>query len=134
MGAETTPAVNGHPSDHRDTAAPLRYAPRVRWIYHLMLANEPLEDPYAPSSLAAEGFVHGSYRDAVRESARLYFPPSAALVVLQIDPRALPAPVVVADTPRGPMPHIHGPIPASAVRARLSLDDLAHAPELLSDP
>ena len=30
--------------------------------------------------------------------------------------RCLRAPLVLCDTPRGPMPHVHGPIPADAIR------------------
>ncbi|MEZ4393227.1 MAG: DUF952 domain-containing protein [Polyangiales bacterium] len=101
----------------------------MRWIYHLTLRPAPAADPYAPPSLAAEGFVHGSYRDAVRESARLYFPPDADLVALQLDPRVLGDLVRVASTPRGPMPHVHGAIPAAAIRAALSLEAMEGAPD-----
>src|SRR4051812_39291274 len=102
-----------------------------RWLYHLLPASDPVGDPYAPASLAAEGYVHASYRDAVRESARLYFSAGVALTVLQIDPRRLAVPVEVAPTPRGPTPHVHGPIPAAAVRARFSLDRIDDAPDAI---
>ncbi|MFO0628793.1 MAG: DUF952 domain-containing protein [Polyangiales bacterium] len=105
----------------------------MRWIYHLTFAETVVPPRYAPASLATEGFVHGSYRDAVRESARLYFPADRALVAWQIDPRRLDAPVDVAATPRGPMPHIHGPIPAHAVRAVIPLDGIDAAPDELLD-
>jgi uncharacterized protein (DUF952 family) len=59
--------------------------------------------------------VHASYRDEVVESARLYFPAGAELVVLEIDPTKLDARIEVAATPRGPMPHIFGSIPREAV-------------------
>jgi cyclohexyl-isocyanide hydratase len=101
----------------------------MRWLYHLLDARHPAGDPYAPGSLAREGFVHCSWRDAVAESARLHFAPGAPLDVLQIDPRRLDAPVTVAATPRGPMPHVHGEIPGDAIRARLSLDALGGAPD-----
>ena len=52
-----------------------------------MRVDEPLHDPYSPRSLAQEGFVHCSFRDDAAASARLYFPPDAALRILQIDPR-----------------------------------------------
>jgi uncharacterized protein (DUF952 family) len=101
----------------------------VRWLYHVCLQTDDHGDPYRPASLEREGFVHCSFQPAAAESARLYFPPDAALVVLQIDPRLLPARVEVADTPRGKMPHIHGPVPRAAVVARLTLDELAKAPD-----
>src|SRR5436190_1373654 len=93
----------------------------MRWLYHVKVAG-PLPDPYAPPSLAQEGFVHCSYLPAVAESARLYFPPDAVLEILKIDPRGLD--VAVAQTPRGPMPHVRQAIPARAIVARLHLTDL----------
>ncbi len=101
---------------------------RLRWLYHVKLAG-PLADPYAPPSLAAEGFVHCSFQPDAADSARRYFPAGAELEVLQLDPRLLDAPVEVADTPRGKMPHVHGAISIKAVAARLTLDDVAHAPD-----
>ena len=84
-----------------------------------------------PASLGREGFVHCSFRDAVRESARLYFPAGVALRVLQIDPRRLGCPVRLADTPRGPMPHVHGPIARPAIARVLTLDQVDGAPDAL---
>jgi cyclohexyl-isocyanide hydratase len=91
----------------------------VRWLYHLRGVSPALPRTpgprYAPASLASDGFVHASYRDAVLESARLHFAAGAPLEVLAIDPRRLDVPVVVADTPRGPMPHLYGAVPADAI-------------------
>ncbi len=94
-----------------------------------MRADEPLDDPYSPVSLAQEGFVHCSYREAAAESARLYFPSGAPLVVLQIDPRRLGCEVRVAATPRGPMPHVHGAIPKAAIARVLAIAQLDGAPD-----
>jgi putative intracellular protease/amidase/uncharacterized protein (DUF952 family) len=104
----------------------------MRWLYHLLPADEVVGDRYAPPSLRREGFIHCSFRDAVAESARLHFPPSLRLAVLQIDPRRLDARVDVADTPRGPMPHLHGALPADAIRARLDLAAVAAAPDAVT--
>jgi len=101
----------------------------VRWLYHVLADDVALGDWYSPPSLMQEGFVHCSYRDAVAESARLYFPSSARLRVLQIDPRRLGCEVRVADTPRGPMPHVHGAIPRAAIARELSLAQLDGAPD-----
>jgi uncharacterized protein (DUF952 family) len=101
----------------------------MRWLYHLVLRDDDRGDPYAPPSLSTEGFIHCSFRPAVVESARLYFPPGAALRVLQIDPRRLDVPVEIADTPRGPMPHVMGPLPRAAVAATLELAQLEDAPD-----
>jgi uncharacterized protein (DUF952 family) len=104
-----------------------------RWLYHLVRATELGAFPHAPASLANEGFVHCSYRPAVAESARLYFPPDAALLVLQIDPRLLDTEVEEVSTPRGPMPHVFGPIPRSAVYAIVPLAALETCPDKLDD-
>ncbi len=103
----------------------------MRWLFHLVrhdaLAFDE-SDRYAPPSLAAEGFVHASFRDALAESARVHFAGTAPgdLRVLAIDPRRLDAPVHVAETPRGPMPHVHGSIPRDAVRVLRIEEAIAH--------
>jgi uncharacterized protein (DUF952 family) len=105
----------------------------VRWLYHLIHRGTDVGDPYAPASLASEGFVHCSFRDEVRESARLYFPKGAPLEVLRIDPRRVGARVDLAATPRGPMPHIHGPVPREAIVETLALEAIDTAPDTMSD-
>jgi dCTP diphosphatase len=69
----------------------------------------------------------------VQESARLYFAADATLVVLEIDPRTLSVPVDVANTPRGPMPHVHGAIARASVRRVLSLESVPQCDDAL-DP
>lgn len=104
-----------------------------RWIFHVVRSADVswgADGRYAPPSLATEGFVHGSYRDMVLPSGRLYLAgvPESDLRILAVDPRRLDVPVSVADTPRGPMPHIEGSIPSDAVHL-LAFDDeavLAH--------
>ncbi|HEX8952265.1 MAG TPA: DUF952 domain-containing protein [Polyangia bacterium] len=105
----------------------------MRWLYHVLPAEVTLGDPYAPASLSQEGFVHCSFRDAVAASARLYFPVGARLRVLQIDPRRLGCELRVAETPRGPMPHVHGAIPRAAIVRERTLDELADAPDEVLD-
>jgi uncharacterized protein (DUF952 family) len=104
----------------------------VRWLYHVLEAEGPLEDPFSPPSLRLEGYIHCSFRDAVAESARLYFAADARLRVLQIDPRLVRCEVRVVDTPRGPMPHVHGTIVRAAIVRELTIDQLPAAPDLLS--
>jgi uncharacterized protein (DUF952 family) len=100
----------------------------TRWLYHLV-DGAAEGDPYAPPSLAREGFIHCSYRPAVRESARLHFAPEARLRVLQIDPRRVGVRLEEAPTPRGPMPHLFGPLPRAAIAATLALDEIDAAPD-----
>jgi cyclohexyl-isocyanide hydratase len=102
----------------------------MRWLYHVRPRGEPHPGgAYAPASLAREGFIHASYRDRAAESARLYFAAGAALEVLRVDPRRLDARVEIASTPRGPMPHVHGPLPDDAIVEVLAVDDLERAPD-----
>ena len=82
--------------------------------------------------MVQDGYIHCSFRDAAAESARLYFPAGAQLRVLQIDPRQVRCEVRVVDTPRGPMPHVHGAIPRAAIVRELLLDQLADAPDEVS--
>jgi uncharacterized protein (DUF952 family) len=104
----------------------------VRWLYHVLPADVALGDPFSPRTLAHDGFLHCSFRDAVAESARLYFAADAALRVLQIDPRRVRCEVRVVDTPRGPMPHVHGAIPRAAIVRERTLAQLDDAPDEVS--
>lgn len=93
----------------------------MRWLFHLVRPSDlgwGSNGRYAPASLAREGFIHASYKDMVRESAALYFAADelSSLRVMAIDPRRLDVPIDVAETPRGPMPHVCGSIPVDAVR------------------
>jgi uncharacterized protein (DUF952 family) len=101
----------------------------VRWLYHVLPAEVAVDDPYAPPSFAQDGYVHCSFRDDVVASARIYFPAGAALKVLQIDPGRVGCELRVVETPRGPMPHLHGAIPRAAIVRQLTLDQVAAAPD-----
>jgi uncharacterized protein (DUF952 family) len=94
----------------------------LRWLYHALVAADDVGDPYAAASLATEGFVHCSYASLVHESIALYLPKDDPLVIFQIDPRGLT--VDLAETPRGPMPHVLTAIPRSAIRERWSRSTL----------
>jgi putative intracellular protease/amidase len=96
----------------------------VRWLYHLTPRGTQFGDFYAPPSFATEGFIHCSFRDAIHDTAHLHFPSTTALDVLQIDPRRLAARIDLAATPRGPMPHVHGPIPRDAIASVFTLHAL----------
>jgi uncharacterized protein (DUF952 family) len=102
-----------------------------RWLYHAV-TREAWErarskSAYGPVDAHGEGaaFIHTSYRDTILESARLYLPGDRAIVVARLDPRPIAALVRVAETPRGPMPHVHGAVPWSAVVETYDLADFA---------
>ena len=99
----------------------------TRWLYHLANPTEAERRPYVPDAFAAEGFVHASFAPTVAESHRLYLASDPNVRVLCIDPRLLRAEVRVVDTPRGPMPHIHGPVNAEAIVRVLPASALADA-------
>jgi uncharacterized protein (DUF952 family) len=101
----------------------------VRWLYHVLGADAAVGDPFSPPSFVQDGYIHCSFRDRAAESARLYFAANAPLRVLQIDPRRVGCEVRVVETPRGPMPHVHGAIPRAAISRELTIDQLAAAPD-----
>jgi putative intracellular protease/amidase/uncharacterized protein (DUF952 family) len=106
----------------------------MRWIFHIVRREEiawGADGRYAPPSLSREGFIHASYKESVAESARLYFPADADLRALAIDPRRLDAPIEIAQTPRGDMPHIRGSIPADAITV-LTLDAIDSHPDVVT--
>src|SRR4051812_3694088 len=108
----------------------------MRWLFHLVRPEDlswGSDGRYAPPSLGTEGFIHASYKDAVHESASLYFKADelSRLRVLAIDPRRLDAPIEIAETPRGPMPHVHGPIPVDAVQV-IDLDAVDMRPAIVT--
>lgn len=103
--------------------------PRMRWLYHLISADSWSSGELRPASLDREGFIHCSYRDEVRRTAELHFPAGAPLEVLQLDPRRLAVPLREDPSPRGPMPHVYGAVPADAVRGRWPVARIAEAPD-----
>ena len=73
---------------------------------------------YAPASLAAEGFVHFSYRWQVARTANARFAGRDDLVVVEVDPARLAEPVVDEDSYGAGerFPHVYAAIPtASAI-------------------
>ena len=102
---------------------------KQRWLYHALVRGTEA-DPYAPPSLATDGFIHCSFAPMLRDSVELYFAGREDIEVWQLDPRLL-AHVEVAETPRGPMPHVHGVIPRAAIRQRWPLAALPSLPDEL---
>jgi uncharacterized protein (DUF952 family) len=92
----------------------------VRPSFHLVPAStwaaRPTAVPYAPASLDVEGFVHctDGEDEVLRTGDRYYRDEPGDWLVLTIDLDATGAPWTI-DDPAGHFPHVHGPIPASAV-------------------
>lgn len=87
----------------------LHLVPRADW--------ESAGDPYAPASLATEGFVHLCTPAQAAGVARRFFAGRDDLLVLVLDPARLP-PLRWEDSyGHGLFPHACGPIPRAAVAA-----------------
>lgn len=92
-------------------------------IYHLALGSDWEADPalgYAMStigvSLAEQGFVHCSFARQLAATARRYYRGRRGLVLLEIDPARLHAPLEVEEAADGDrFPHVYGPINRDAV-------------------
>ncbi|HEY2044820.1 MAG TPA: DUF952 domain-containing protein [Jatrophihabitans sp.] len=79
---------------------------------------------YAPESLASEGFIHFSFEHQVALVANRLYRGRANLIVVEIDPAALPEPIVLEDLYDADeeFPHVYGAIPTSAEIARHPLN------------
>ena len=89
-------------------------------IYHIVLPEvwEKFKDEYKyeADSLAAEGFIHCSYRSQLDEVLQRYYKDAGKVLILHINPHYLTSPLVAEpSTNREIYPHIYGKINKSAV-------------------
>src|SRR5262245_56366320 len=90
-------------------------------IFHITSRHEAdeasLSGMYVFSDFEREGFVHCSYAHQLAGVADRLFRGRPDLVVLQIDPSRLAAPVIHENLEGGTelFSHVYGPIPMSAV-------------------
>lgn len=90
-------------------------------IFHITSRHEAeeanLSGKYVPRDFGREGFVHCSYRHQLAAVADRLFRGRKDLVVLQIDPSRLTAPVIHENLEGGTelFPHVYGPIPMAAI-------------------
>ncbi len=88
-------------------------------IFHLVAAQdwEDAGEPYAAGSLAVDGFIHCSTREQVPRVAATLFGRRSDLLLVEIDPARLEAPVRWEDCYAAgeEFPHIYGPLPRDAV-------------------
>jgi uncharacterized protein (DUF952 family) len=91
----------------------------VEPIFHIVAESDWRQacagGSYQPPSLAAEGFVHFSYRRQVARTANARFAGVAGLVVVEFDPARLPAPVMDEDLYAADelFPHVYAAIPTT---------------------
>ncbi|MBI3210393.1 MAG: DUF952 domain-containing protein [Candidatus Solibacter usitatus] len=92
-------------------------------IYRIVTAAEwesaAKDAEYTPGDLLAGGFVHCCSAPQVEFVLTKYFPGQSDLLVLELDPSAVPAEIRYEPSEPGmpPFPHIYGPIPMSAIVA-----------------
>ena len=100
------------------------------FIYHLTLLEVwemaveagSYETSTREASLAEVGFIHASFAEQLATTAARFYGdvPSSELIVLEIDPSRLTAPVLVEASSGGErFPHIYGPLNLDAVTALL---------------
>jgi len=95
--------------------------PSTATLFHIVTEDEwgraRAEGMLRPASLAEEGFVHCSFGGQLAGTLARHFGATDGLLVLEIDPSALDAPVRVEDSYGSgqAFPHVYGPVPVSAV-------------------
>jgi uncharacterized protein (DUF952 family) len=79
---------------------------------------------YTPSAFEGEGFVHCSYREQVDATRARYYAGRDDLVLLEIDPERLTAPVLVEPSPTTGerFPQVYGRIDRTAIVAVHPID------------
>jgi uncharacterized protein (DUF952 family) len=71
---------------------------------------------YEAPSLTAEGFIHCSYAHQVLETAALYYQGQTGLLLLEIQPSDLSAPLKIEPSRQGQnFPHLYGALNLGAV-------------------
>jgi uncharacterized protein (DUF952 family)/lysophospholipase L1-like esterase len=89
-------------------------------LFHIVApADWPATGRYRPPSLAGQGFVHFSFADQVDGPANALYAAAEELIVIEIDPGAVDAPIRVEDSYGAGLefPHVYGPVPVSAAVA-----------------
>ena len=111
--------ARGRSSGDGITAKRPRFVP-VASLFHLVAPEDwPAVGWYRPDSLRTEGFVHLSFADQVAGSANRHYGDAPALAVVELDPAALGAPVVVEDSYGSgtAYPHVYAAMPVAAAVA-----------------
>jgi ribonuclease HI len=88
-------------------------------IFHLAAQVDWLAttSQYQPPDFESDGFIHFSTAEQLDEVARTLYAERNDLVVLAVDPDALPSPPVYEDLNNSgeEFPHVYGPLPLEAV-------------------
>ncbi len=96
-------------------------------VFHIVDADEwqraVAAGTYRPASVAAEGFIHFSYRDQVAATANRYYRDYDNLIVVAVDLTGVPDEVRVEPSPATGenFPHLYGELPTSHAYATYPL-------------
>jgi uncharacterized protein (DUF952 family) len=96
------------------------YRPKVKTIYKIVPAalwSEAMrEGVFAGSPVdLADGFIHFSTRNQVRETASRHFAGQSGLLLVAVDVDRLPVPLKWEPSRGGDLfPHLYGPLPVDA--------------------
>jgi uncharacterized protein (DUF952 family) len=132
LGVDVAPwmlrRLRGRSSGDGITAKRPRLVP-VASLFHLVAPELwPASGLYRPPSLDTEGFVHLSFRDQVAGVANNLYREAPNLMVVELDPMALPDRIEVEDSYGSgtAFPHVYGPVP---VRAEITRHPLTRTPD-----
>ena len=88
-------------------------------LFHIVPARdwEQAAEPFAPTSLQTEGFIHCSAAEQVPWTAAALFAGRSDLLLVEVDPGRLKVPVRWEDCYETgeEFPHVYGPLPPDAV-------------------
>jgi uncharacterized protein (DUF952 family) len=95
----------------------------MRSVFHILAESDwqaaRTAGSYAPASLAAEGFVHFSYRHQVARTANARYRDRNGLIVVEFDADGFPGPLVDEDLYGAgeDFPHLYAAVPVIAALA-----------------
>ena len=88
-------------------------------LFHVLSRSEwealEGESEHRPASLETNGFVHLCREEQLPGVIERWFAGRTDLVVLELDPERLDAPLDWAKLPHGTFPHLLGPLPLASV-------------------
>jgi uncharacterized protein (DUF952 family) len=97
-------------------------------IYHITTKSAweeaQAKGEYLPAGFAQDGFIHCSDHFQIEGTANRFYRDFQELIVLEIDPDKLSAPLIFENLEGGvmPFPHLYGPLPVDAVLGTFEFD------------
>ena len=91
-------------------------------IFHLIEKEVwdalPKQDPYAPASLASEGFIHFSTKAQLPNTLQRYYPADVEMIALEVDVNEIPSSDVKWEEsyPEEFFPHLYAALDLNKVK------------------